>query len=355
MIKCYKLIFTKNGLKSNIGSYILIIILFIFIISIFIFYFKDFNSLKLQINEIVKIKIDNNNNIDKTNNIKEDKKRDSKNNFIIETIGNNPPKTKTIKYKTNLNITNSKDLISFTIINNIFKDNKNNILNYIDSELNILIYEEAKRLDKRTYFEYYCSLLKLKHLLLFSFYPNNDYNSKIIKIFLFFFFFSLYFFINCLFFNDGMMHQIFEDDGTFNFIYSLPQIIYSSIISTAITNLMKYLSLSEKDLIEIKNVKNLLIIKTKELQTIKCLKIKFALFFCLSFIFLILFWLYLGSFCAVYKNTQVYLIKDTMISFGLSLCYPFVINLFPGVLRILSFKKNNGKCLYLLSRMIQLI
>ena len=100
-------------------------------------------------------------------------------------------------------------------------------------------------------------------------------------------------------------------------------------IATAITNLMKYLSLSEKDLIEIKNEKKLLIIKKKELQIIKSLKIKFALFFCLSFIFLILFWLYLGSFCAVYKNTQVYLIKDTMISFGLSLCYPFVINLLP--------------------------
>ena len=125
------------------------------------------------------------------------------------------------------------------------------------------MYEEAKKFDKRTYWQYYYSLLKLKNLLLFSFYPNNDYNSKMIKIFLFFFFFSLYFFINCLFFNDGMMHQIFEDDGTFNFIYSLPQIIYSSIISTAITNLMKYLSLSEKDLIEIKNEKKLLIIKKK--------------------------------------------------------------------------------------------
>ena len=69
-----------------------------------------------------------------------------------------------------------------------------------------------------------------------------------------------------------MMHQIYEDDGAFNFIYSLPKIIYSSIISGAITSLIKYLSLSEKDIIEIKNEENILIIETKELQVIKMLK-----------------------------------------------------------------------------------
>ena len=62
-------------------------------------------------------------------------------------------------------------------------------------------------------------------------------------------------------------------------------------------------------------------------------------------------------FCAIYKNTQVYLIKDTAISFGLSLLYPFGIYLLPGIFRIpaLSNKKNNRKYLYNFSKILQII
>ena len=254
-------------------------------------------------------------------------------------------------------IKNSKDNIinNISIDKAIIKNENNNKIGYLDSELNILTYEEAIKYDKRNYLQFYFSYLKLKHLLLFSFYPTKDYNSKVIKIFLLFFFFILYVFINCLFFNDGMMHQIYEDEGRFNFIYSLPQIIYSSIISVVITIIIKYLSLSEKDLIDLKNQKNILFIKDKELKLIKCLKIKFGLFFIFTFILLVLFWLYLGCFCAVYKNTQIYLIKDTVISFGLSLFYPFIINLLPAILRFLALRKNYGKRLYSLNKIIQLI
>ena len=56
------------------------------------------------------------------------------------------------------------------------------IMNYNDYELNALEYKKAFELDKRTFFEFYLSLLKTNHLLLFTFFRKNDYNSKIIKI-----------------------------------------------------------------------------------------------------------------------------------------------------------------------------
>ena len=87
----------------------------------------------------------------------------------------------------------------------------------------------------------------------------------------------------------------------------------------------------------------------------KYLLIKFILFFILSFIFLILFLFYISCFCAVYKNTQLYLIKDTIISFCTSLIYPFIINLLPGLLRIPSLKEKNKSCIYKISKVIQLI
>ena len=51
------------------------------------------------------------------------------------------------------------------------------INNNSDSELNELDYNSSIKIDKRTYFQYYLSLLRTKHLLVFSFLPSFDYNS----------------------------------------------------------------------------------------------------------------------------------------------------------------------------------
>ena len=85
--------------------------------------------------------------------------------------------------------------------NNLYENNNDNINNtkvfiYNDYEINSLTYEKALKIDKRTYFEYYISLLKMKHPLIFTFYTRNDYNSYIIKICLFLFSFSLSITIN---------------------------------------------------------------------------------------------------------------------------------------------------------------
>ena len=62
-------------------------------------------------------------------------------------------------------------------------------------------------------------------------------------------------------------------------------------------------------------------------------------------------------FCAIYKNTQIHLLTDTLISFGLSFIYPFGIYLLPGMFRIpaLSNHKNNRKCLYNFSKYLQML
>ena len=230
-----------------------------------------------------------------------------------------------------------------------------NLSEYNDYELNNLIYKKALEFDKRSYFQYYISLLKRKQLIIFTFYTSDDYNSKIIKMSLFLFSFSLYYTINALFFDDSTMHKIYEDEGSYNFIYQIPHILYSTIISSVITILIKYLSLSEKNILEIKNEKENLIQKTCKIK--KCINIKIILFYILNFLFLLFFWYYLGCFCAVYKNTQSHLIEDTIISFIISLLYPFGLNLLPGIFRIPSLNaKNKDKILmYNFSRILQII
>ena len=150
------------------------------------------------------------------------------------------------------------------------------------------------------------------------------------------------------------MHQIYEDEGSFNFIYQIPQILYSTIISTAVKMIVSFLSLTEKDFIKIKSKKSKKIALEEFNLILKRINKKCIIFFSLSYLFIIFFWYYLSCFCAVYKNTQVYLIKDTVISFATSLLYPFPINLIPGLLRMPALKYKK-KCLYIISTFVALI
>ena len=153
------------------------------------------------------------------------------------------------------------------------------------------------------------------------------------------------------------MHKIYEDYGAFDFIYQIPQILYSTIITTVITLIVKNLALIENNIIEIKNDKNIINNPEKINKKLKWIKIKLNLFFIIIFIFSIIFWYYLSCFGAVYKNTQIHLLKDTLLSFGLSLIYPFGLNILPGLFRIPALRKktNVGNNLYIISKIIQII
>ena len=67
-------------------------------------------------------------------------------------------------------------------------------------------YKRALKFDKRTFIQYYWSLLKRKHLVLLSFIPNNDYNLNLIKINFFIISFFLYFFIIEFFLDDYIFY-----------------------------------------------------------------------------------------------------------------------------------------------------
>ena len=408
IMKCYGILFSKDGLQYNIGNYILLSIILLTIVSCIIFTIKGFKFFNEEINKIISFRqkkgenykknennnqeINNEKNKDEIKNINNcnEKNENNKQNGRIYNKNMNPPyKKKGNEKKISINIIKTNDdnslenplskiefnkkndcikipklkIIDLSINNNnnlgLDKDNNNinnkNIIKLNDYELNSLNYISALKIDKRGFIEYYLSLLRRKELVLFTFFANNDYNSKNIKLCLFIFSFGLYFTVNTMFFNDITMHKIYEDKGKFNFIYQIPQILYSSLISSIINIIITSLSLSEKNILSIKQeTKD---IDNKIVLVLKHLKIKIIIFFILNFLLLLLFWYYISCFCAIYKNTQIHLIKDTLISFGFYLLYPFGLNLFPGIFRIPALKSSNKnkECLYKLSKIIQLI
>ena len=228
------------------------------------------------------------------------------------------------------------------------------ILKYNDSELNELGYINAIKFDRRSLYQYYLALLFTKHIL-FQIFNKTDYNAVSIKVLLLFFNFSSCFAINALFFNDNTMHQIYEDEGEFNFIYQLPQIVYSTLISFFIDNITSFLALSEDNIIKFKKDKGLDNLSKKCKILKEALKIKFIFFFIFNIVLILLFGYYLCCFCAVYKNTQFHLIKDTLISFFTGYITPFGTNILTALLRIYSLQQYNKKnqILFRLSRFMQ--
>ena len=367
---------SKENIKSNTGFYLLLFILAIFIIIYIIFCTKGYNLLENKIDDVIYKKFENKKK--KVNKIKTKKfmkqknpvkKKNSKS--IINTkkslVINNtfkiiPQNSKALRKRNKSQKGNTINLISLAKKNT--KNNKKEkiTLQYLkpdtDYELNWLTYEDALKYDRRDCCSYYCSLIRSKQLFIFTFCSLNDYNSGIIKKFMFFLSFALHYSVNALFFTDSTMHQIYLDEGKFNFNYQIPKIIYSALISTFTLRLMLHtLILTDKDILAVK------LQKTKEeainmkKKKLKCIIIKYTIFFILNFILLVLFWYYLTCFNAIYKNTQIYLIENTFISFGLSLFYPFIINIFPSMIRICSIKSNNKNQNYgyKLSQIIQLI
>ena len=395
VVKCYEIVFQLNNLKFNYGFYIFCFISLTLFICTFLFYGKFYSLLFQKINEIIsalKYKIFQDKvNINNTHS-KKGKNRYNKK-IIEEEINSKSDKLKVLtkhnrkknkkKSKTNkikgkrLNFENELNLktkneesnkseekdknFDKSENNNIFNklDNEinlsqiENILKYNEYELNSLSYEDALKSDIRSFSQYYFSFLKNNNLLLFSFYPIKDYNSQIIKISLFFFFFSSHFTINALFFTDETMHKIYIDEGSFNLNYQIPQIIYSSFISDVIDALIKYLSLTEKDISSIKQLKNTKGFDSKIKDILHKIKIKLVFFFIVSFILLFCFWYYITCFCGIYVNTQIQLIKDTIISFIFTFIYPVFVCLVPALLRFCSSKSKKYKkeLLYKLSEL----
>ena len=93
------------------------------------------------------------------------------------------------------------------------------------------------------------------------------------------------------------------------------------------------------------------------MNILKCFKNKYIIFYILSSLLLFIFWYFLAGFCAVYYNIQLIMIKPTMTSYGMSLLYPFGLNLIPGLFRIpaLKDKKKRKECLYIFSGYVAII
>ena len=363
VLKCYKLVFVLDNIRNNMGSLIILIFIFIYLIVFILYLIKGkkeiyFNLIKIKKERFVK-NLKTNKALNQVNKIK----LTNKNKFVIKNI-EFPPKKNIIVFNSNKkisignkkiiniyskNIANSNSKIQLRESYNDFK-NKNG--EKLDSyELNNLDFKKAIKLDKRKFWEIYWSILNREHLIISTFFNRNDYNIIYIKLSGFIFLICTDMASNVFFFADETMHKMFLDYGKYNFIQQIPQIIYSTLVSKIIQSFLSFFSLSDKHYYEIKMSQKIL-----EKRVIKCIKLKFALFFIYTFIIFIFYWYTISSFCTVYTNTQVAFLKNSITSFFLGLLYSFILIFLSALLRFISLKfyKKGLSWIYAISNIILL-
>jgi len=225
-----------------------------------------------------------------------------------------------------------------------------------EMEINMLSYHEALKSDKRGFIGFYFSFLKTRQLLIYIF--TNDYNSFIVKSCFLCFAFGISIGVNTFFFNDSVIHEYYKNNGTQTYsdsvISHLASIFISIIISSILKSIVFILTLTDVDVIDIKNTFNM----SREEKTNRALvKVtsKSTLFFIINFIILGFFWIYVGSFAIVFKNTQMFLLVDGIVTFCGVLAFPLLFCLLSAWLRLIALNGKNKEYLYKFSQFLELI
>jgi hypothetical protein len=366
LMKCILLIFKKGVLNQNFGHYILLSVMLIIFVGAFIFYLLEYNIL---LNKIKNLFQEISDKIDKKSH-KKSSKEDKKETLNPSSIYDDNKKKKLIIKKNQINSSDlvSKDKINinhnipldsnFDLNNLNIEGNNEKYSQKTDNEMNYLRYESAIKSDKRSYFECYLSLIRTKQLLIYSLYTSNDFNSRVIKICYLFFIYPLFLTINALFIEDSTMHYLYISSDSFNYMDHLFKIIYATVICFILSKLLEKFIFTEMSILQIK--KNDGKDREQKLRKVYFLvSVKCVLFFAFSLIFLFIDWIYISSFCYVFKRTQIFLIIISSLSLGAFLVIPFILNIIPPIFRKIALQKYDESTkrfyLYKLSQILQIV
>ena len=190
--------------------------------------------------------------------------------------------------------------------------------------------------DNRSFIEMFKSSLK-KRLILFSCIEDNNI-ILLLKILLLVFTIINYIVTNAFFFTEKNIHQIYLDNGKYNFGYQAKYIVLASLISSAFLYLSKWLITVKKKFIEENN----------------SLYLRIWIFIGVSICLFIFYWVYLGSLTSTYINAKNHLIINSIITFLFCNIWECFLSVISVVLRRISLDKKIP-LVYNISKFINLL
>ena len=320
VFKCASQVFSSKGQKLNFGSYALLICFVSFISMVVLYFLKGRKAMDDEF-----AKLGNN-----SDSVPKEKSSPDK-----------EPKP-VVKQKLDYDI-----LMGNKKTTNVQKD-----IQYNEEDLNSANYKTAVEKDQRSFIRYYWSLIKMKQLCVFTFYTYTDHNLKCVKIALFILFLAFYFAFTALFFNDNIIRNIYIYKGNTDAAVHVTNIVLSSLCSIIMGYIVRFISLSERDIAAITREPNGENRKTKAESAKLKLKIKLIIVFVLSGLLIGLCWYYVSAFCAVFKNSQGHYFINVLVAFIVCNIWPCVTSLIAPIFRINSIKNRDSPCMYKFSQII---
>ena len=239
--------------------------------------------------------------------------------------------------------------------------NANNNANYkpLESDyiLNIYDYNEAIKLEYRSFWRIFfiCLIAKEKFLNLIFF--NPPLQLRPLRICIFIFNCACDFALNALFYLSDNISEKYHYQGSNRELFSLVNNITISLVSTIVTiillTFLRSLTQSEKKTQKLfREQENLLNenkkykvedetklkIKNEILKIIKCLKIKIICFLIFEILLMLFFLYYVTAFCHVYNNTQLSWFLDSIVSYAISLLISLLLSFICTIIYEISIK-----------------
>ena len=221
---------------------------------------------------------------------------------------------------------------------------------YLKPELDDMDYEDAIKLDKRNFFEYFSCRLKQKQIIMETFFYKENIKPLSIKALLLLLNINLYFVINGLFFNETYIEKIYNanDDEEHFFSYlsrSFNNFIYATLVSFIINIIIDCIFIEEKKIkrIFLREKDDQLQLKYEISMNMSNIKKRYTSFIFICLFICVISWYYLSCFNYVYPGVRLEWVKSSFTIIIIMQSISVLVRLLEAILRSISFQCKSEK------------
>ena len=206
-------------------------------------------------------------------------------------------------------------------------------------ELNEIPFKQALRLDNRTTFQIFISVLENKIGILNLFFYKKKYSHFSLDLSIYLFELLVDLTMNCFLYTDDVVSEKYNNNGEISMFTSFSLSIISNIISSLfvffIAKLVNYVEILE---IILKNVKNQRLYFYNIIRYLSYIKLRLGSYFFCELLLTLMMTYYLFIFCSVYHQSQMNITVNYIIGACISLATSVGITIFITIFRNISFK-----------------
>jgi hypothetical protein len=228
---------------------------------------------------------------------------------------------------------------------------------YLKADFDDMEYDDAIKLDKRSFCVFFTDKLKSKQILMDTFCNKENLMPMSIKIILLALNIDLYFVVNGLFINEEYLAELFElneEDSFFTFFpRSIGRFFYTTIVGIIVGIIIDCIFVEENKIkrIFLREKEDSMQLKYEISMVVQNIKKRFTIFIILCIFISIISWYYISCFNNTYPKIKMEWIKSSVSIIIIMNILSFFIVLLEAIIRALSFYCKSEK-LYKLKKLI---